>query len=85
MNKQDFIIYKTADGKTSVALYADNGDVWLNQNQLAELFVTSKQNISSHILNILKEKELDEFSVVKDYLTTASDGKKYSVNHYALQ
>ena len=84
MNQQDFIIYKAADGKTSVALYADNGNVWLNQNQLAELFATSKQNISTHILNILKEKELAENSVVKDYLTTASDGKKYSVSHYSL-
>jgi len=84
MNQQDFIIYKTADGKTSVALFADNGNVWLNQNQLAELFATSKPNISMHITNILKEKELEENSVVKDYLTTAADGKKYSVAHYAL-
>ena len=84
MDQQDFIIYKTSDGKTSVALYADNGDVWLTQNQLAELFATSKQNISSHILNILKDNELEEISVVKDYLTTAVDGKKYSVSHYAL-
>ncbi len=84
MEKQDFIIYKTVDGKTSVVLYAQEGDVWLNQNQLAELFATSKQNISNHALNILKEKELDENSVVKDYLTTAADGKEYSVMHYAL-
>jgi hypothetical protein len=84
MDQQDFIIYKTADGKISVALYADNGELWLNQNQLAELFATSKQNISSHILNILKEKELEENSVVKGLLTTATDGKNYSVSHYAL-
>ena len=67
-----------------MALYTENGDVWLNQKQLAELFVTSKPNISMHIANILKEKELEEISVVKDYLTTATDDKKYSVNHYAL-
>ena len=84
MNKQSIIIYKTQDGKTSVALYASEGSIWLSQNQLAELFATSKQNISLHIANILKEKELTNLSVVKDYLTTAADGKEYSVRHYAL-
>ena len=49
------IIYNTADGGTSVALYEKNGDVWMNQNQIAELFGTSKQNISSHIQNIQKD------------------------------
>ncbi len=48
------------------------------QNQITHLFDTSKQNISMHIANILKEKELDKNSVVKDYLTTATDGKKYN-------
>lgn len=84
MNKQSIILYKTQDGKTSVALYASEGNIWLSQNQLAELFATSKQNISLHISNILKEKELTNLSVVKDYLTTAADGKEYSVRHYAL-
>jgi hypothetical protein len=56
----------------------------MNQNQLAELFDTSKPNISMHISNILKEGELDNNSVVKDYLTTASDGKKYRVTFYSL-
>ena len=79
MEKQDIIIYNTVDGKSSVALFTRDGDAWMNQNQLAELFDTSKQNISLHIQNILKEKELEENSVVKDYLTTASDGKNYSV------
>ena len=51
---------------------------------MVELFQTTKQNISLHIRNIFKEGELDEFSVVKDYLTTASDGKKYSTNFYNL-
>ena len=84
MNKQSIILYKTQDGKTSVALYASEGNIWLSQNQLAELFATSKQNISLHIANILKETELTNLSVVKDYLTTAADGKEYSVRHYAL-
>jgi len=84
MNQQNFIIYKTIDGKISVALYADNGDVWVNQKQLAELFDTSRPNITAHIGNILKEKELMRNSVCKDFLHTATDGKNYSVTHYAL-
>lgn len=83
-DRQDIIIYNTVDGKASVALYAKDGTVWMNQNQLAELFDTSKQNIGQHIANILKEKELDENSVVKNFFTTADDGKKYRVSFYAL-
>lgn len=83
-DEQNIIIYKTQDGKTAVSLYAKDGSVWMNQQQLAELFDTSKQNISLHIINILKEKELDENSVVKDYLTTAADGKDYNVTFYSL-
>jgi len=73
--KPNIIIYNTTDGKASVSLYAKDGMVWMNQNQLAELFDTSIPNISMHIANILKDKEVDENSVVKDYLTTAADGK----------
>ena len=83
-DQKNIIIYNTADGKASVSLYAKDGSVWMNQNQLAELFDTSKQNISQHVLNILEDKELDENSVVKDYLTTAHDGKTYSVTFYSL-
>jgi len=78
-NESNIIIYNTIDGKASVALYARDGSVWMNQNQLAELFDTSKQGIGQHIANILNERELDANSVVKDYLTTALDGKKYEV------
>ena len=85
-NKENnLIIYNTVDGKASVVLYARDGSVWMNQNQLAELFDTSKQTISYHIINILKERELDVNSVVKDYLTTALDGKKYEVTFYSLE
>ena len=86
MSQQDnsIIIYNTPDGKSSVALYARDGSVWMSQNQLAELFDTSKPNISMHIANILKENELRKESVVKDYLTTASDGKQYKVTFYSL-
>ncbi len=86
MNKgKNIIIYNTADGKASVSLYAKDGSVWMNQNQLAELFDTSKQNIGQHIANILKEGELHEDSVVKNYFTTAADGKKYEVTFYSLE
>ena len=78
-SEQNLIIYNTEDGKASVALYAKDGDVWMNQQQLAELFDTSVPNVSTHISNILKERELKEGSVIKNYLTTASDGKKYDV------
>ena len=74
----------TADRQADIALYARDGNVWLSQAQLAELFSTSKQNVSSHIINILEEKELQENSVVKDFFTTADDDKQYSVRHYAL-
>lgn len=83
--QQNIIIYNTPDGNASVSLYAKDGMVWMNQNQLSELFATSKQNISLHIKNILQEKELNENSVVKDYLTTASDGKEYQVIFYSLE
>jgi len=77
-----------------VVLYAHDGSVWMknainrslwdkNQNQLAELFDTSKQGIGQHIANILKEGELSGNSVIKNYLTTASDGKKYEVTFYS--
>ncbi len=84
-DKSNIIIYNTIDGKASVALYAVDGKIWLNQMQMAELFATSKQSISYHIVNILKEKELEANSVVKDFLTTAADGKNYHVIFYSLE
>lgn len=82
--EKNIIIYNTADGKASVSLYAKDGSVWMNQNQLAELFDTSKQNVGQHIANILTEGELQENSVVKNYFTTANDGKNYGVTFYNL-
>ena len=81
----NIIIYNTADGKASVALYAKDGRIWLNQQQMAELFGTSKSNISMHIAGILRDKELTKDSVVQNYLTTAADGKKYNVVFYSLE
>ena len=82
---ESIILYTSEDGRSSVTLYARDGSVWLNQLQMAELFATSKPNISMHISSILKDKELDKNSVVKEYLTTASDCKKYKVIFYSLE
>ena len=82
--ENELIIYNTDDGKADVKLYSRDGVIWMNQQQMALLFDTSKPNISMHIANILQDKELEENSVVKDYLTTAADGKNYNVTYYAL-
>jgi len=82
--QQKIIIYKTDDGKVKISLFAKDGSVWLNQNQLADLFDTSVPNISMHISNILKDNELSTNSVIKNYLTTACDGKNYEVTFYSL-
>ena len=82
---ENLILYTSDDGKSTVSLFERDGSVWLNQLQMAELFATSKQNISLHIANVLKDNELDANSVVKDYLTTATDGKNYPVKFYSLE
>lgn len=82
--EKDIIIYNSEDGQVAIRLYAKDGNIWMNQSELAELFDTSKPNVSMHISNILKDKELEVNSVVKDYLTTAADGKNYTVTFYAL-
>lgn len=85
MSKENnIIIYNTIDGKVAVSLYAKDGVVWMNQNQISELFDTSRPNITMHIANILKENELQEISVSKDFLLTAKDSKQYKVTFYAL-
>lgn len=84
MEQNNIIIYNTEDGKAKVVLYAKDGNVWMNQSQIAELFDTSVANISIHISKILKDNELDENSVIKNYLITATDGKNYNVTFYSL-
>lgn len=74
MEQNNIIIYNTEDGKAKVVLYAKDGNVWMNQSQIAELFDTSVANISIHISKILKDNELGENSVIKNYLITAADG-----------
>ena len=80
----EFLLYRTEDGRTRLEVRLENETVWLTQNQMAELFQTTKQNVSLHIRNIFAEKELLEESVVKEYLTTAADGKNYQTKFYNL-
>jgi hypothetical protein len=76
------LIYQ--DGGLNLQVRLDGQTVWLTQGQLGELYQTSKQNISLHIQNILEENELRREAVVKEYLTTAADGKRYRTLHYSL-
>lgn len=85
MNFGEFILYNTEDGVATIALKAVNGTVWLTQSSMAELFDTSKQNISLHLNNIFSEGELDAGSVVKESLLTAQDGKSYNTLQYNLE
>lgn len=80
----EFIIFKTQDEKISVDVRLNEQDVWLTQDQLALLFGVERPGISQHIKNIFSEGELQEISVSKKFLRTATDGKKYSTKHYNL-
>lgn len=80
----EFILYTDPSGKVKVEIFVLNETVWLTQQRIAELFDTSKQNISYHLSNIFKDNELDENSVVKEFLTTAADGKNYKTKFYNL-
>lgn len=84
MDNNQIIMYQTEDGLTKIDVTIENETVWLNQAQMAELFQTTKQNISYHINNCFKEGELEEKAVVKDFFTTAADGKLYSTHYYNL-
>ena len=84
IEKSEIIIYQTEDGTTKINVRLKNNTVWLNQNDIVELFQSSKPNISEHIKHIFKEGELNEGSVVRNFRTTASDDKKYSVKYYNL-
>ena len=82
--KSELLFYTTDDGNSKIEVRLENETVWLSQKQMVELFQTTKQNVSLHINNVFKEGELQEDSVVKEYLTTASDGKKYRTKYYNL-
>ncbi|WP_300704145.1 hypothetical protein [uncultured Campylobacter sp.] len=83
--QNNIILYTTQDKKIKVELYEFGESVYLTQDLIAKLFDTSKQNVSLHIANILKEGELNADSVVKEYLTTAKDNKQYKVKFYSLK
>ena len=76
----EFLIFEMQKKQKGVEVRFENGDLWLTQKAMRELYNTSKQDISYHINNIFKEFELEEEAVVKNFLTTASDGKKYNTN-----
>lgn len=80
----EFIIFKTEDEKISVDVRMNEQDVWLTQDQLALLFGVERPGITQHIKNIFSEGELQENSVSKKFLRTATDGKKYDTKHYNL-
>ena len=82
--EQDVLLYQTDDGTTRVEVRVAGETVWLNQNQMADLFLTTKQNVGQHIRNVFAEGELAPESVVKDFFTTAADGKQYRTKHYSL-
>jgi hypothetical protein len=79
----EIILYQP-DSAVKLEVRLEHETVWLTQAQMTELFQTTKQNISLHINNIFKEVELERQSVVKEFLTTAADGKKYHVDYYNL-
>ncbi len=83
-NEGEILIYQSEDGNTRINVRLQNETVWLTQMQMTELFQTTKQNVSLHIKNIFDEGELVRNSVVKESLTTASDGKKYNTTYYNL-
>lgn len=85
VNDRSIVLYRMEDGRTRVQVRLDDESAWLQQSAIAELYGTTKQNISLHARNILSEGELDRGAVVKNYLTTAADGKTYSVRHYNLE
>lgn len=83
-NPSQFIIYQSENGETKLDVRFVDESVWLTQQLMAELFGSSKQNIGQHLKNIYAEQELNEMSVVKDFFTTAADGKRYRTKHYNL-
>lgn len=80
----ELILYSSDDGQTRIHLRAEGETVWLSQLEIAELFQTSKQNVSLHAKNIFADNELAQDAVVKESLTTAADGKKYRTQLYNL-
>lgn len=83
-NLGEIIIYQTDDGLTNINVKMQDETVWLTQQQLVELYQSSKANVSEHIKHIFEEGELEEESVVRKFRTTAADGKNYNMTYYNL-
>ena len=84
VEKSNILMYTTEDGVTKVEVTFDNDTVWLSLDQIADLFQRNKSTISRHIKNIFLEGELSRNSVVANFATTGSDGKRYHVDFYNL-
>jgi len=82
--RSQILFYQSEDGKSRIEVRLEEGTVWLTQARIAELYQITKQNVSLHIRNIINDRELEEGSVVKEYLTTAADGKNYRTLYYNL-
>ena len=80
----EIILYRTDDGWAQVQLRAMDGTAWLTQAQLAELFATTRANITMHLRTIFQSGELEEASVCKGHLLTAADGEQYRTRLYRL-
>jgi hypothetical protein len=80
-SNSEIIIYQTDDGQTRINVKLEDETVWLSQEQICSLFEKSKATVSEHISNIFKEDELQEQSVIRNFRTTAADGKTYDVKH----
>ena len=81
--ENNIVIFETSDNQVSLNVAVENDTVWLNRNQMAELFGRDIKTIGKHINNALRE-EVNDPSVVANFATTAADGKVYSVEHYNL-
>lgn len=82
--ESQILIYQNTDGNIKIDVTLNEETVWLTQSQMQELFQKSKATISEHIKNVFEEGELDENSVVRNFRTTASDGKSYQTKYYNL-
>ena len=84
MNDNNIIVYQNDDGSLHIDVHLEDDTVWLTQQQMADLYQTSKSNVSEHIKHIFEDGELDENSVVRKFRTTAADGKNYNTKCYNL-
>ncbi len=82
--QSEILLYQTEDGRTRLEVRLDGETVWLTQKQLADLFQKDVRTINEHLLNILDEGELVADSVIREFRTTAADGKSYRTKHYNL-